>query len=68
MVGAPEPVLERFGALLRILERLFRRCVPMRSPPELGVGESDPVRHLDAEGGGRGEGQGQGQREKLRVD
>jgi len=50
MVGAPEPVLERFGALLRVRERLFRRRVPMLAPPELGVGESDPVRHLDAEG------------------
>src|ERR1700737_2248195 len=44
MVGAPKPFLERLGARLRVCERLFRRCVPMLAPPELGVGESDPVR------------------------
>src|SRR6266568_3119908 len=50
MVGAAKPVLDRFGALLRLRECLFRRCVSMLDPSELGVGESDPVRHLDAEG------------------
>ena len=47
-MSAPEPALERLGALLPRREALFGRRVV--APPELGVGEGDPVRHLDAEG------------------
>src|SRR5438128_1060250 len=47
-MSTPESAFERVRALLRLRECLFLRRV--LATPEFGVGESDPVRHLDAEG------------------